>query len=48
MSALALSGDRYLLDQAKQIVATTGDHIKTDGQVPRKIDNSFPEPQVLP
>ena len=32
--------------EAKKIIMTTGDHIKADGQVPRKIDNSFPTPQV--
>eukprot|EP01052_Picozoa_sp_SAG31_P084762 SAG31_NODE_45129_length_260_cov_0.639752_1_plen_64_part_01 len=37
VSALALSGNPYLLEEAKKIVMTTGDHIKADGQVPRKI-----------
>jgi hypothetical protein len=47
VSALALSGDAYLLNEAKKIVMTTGDHIKADGQVPRKIDNSFSTPQAI-
>ena len=33
VSALALSGDPFLLEEAKKIVTTTGDHIKMDGQV---------------
>lgn len=47
VSALALSGDPYLLEEAKKIVMTTAVHIKADGQVPRKIDNSYPTPQAI-
>ena len=47
MSALAHSGDPYLLNGAKKVVMTTANHIKADGQVPRKIDESYPTPQVI-
>ena len=46
-SVLCLSGDPYLLEEAKKIVMTTAAHIKPDGQVPRKIDNSYPTPQAI-
>lgn len=47
VSALALSGDPYLLEEAKKIVMTTAAHMKPDGQVPRKIDNSYDTPQAI-